>query len=338
MTGIKILATGKCLPKTKVTNDDLSKIVDTSDEWIKKRTGMSVRYHAKEETMLDLAVGAADEAIKKAQRGENLSNATIDQQSENQCNSANLQVEEPTTFDISDIGVVVVATISSDNFTPSTACLLQEPLGLKKDIIAIDVNAACSGFVFGLETMRGLLMSTGAKAGLIVAAEVLSKKMDMTDRGTCVLFGDGAAAAVVTLDDSLCSTITGVESDQEMINCKAPDGKIKMDGQGTYKFAVATVPGLIQDAISKAGLEVADIDHFILHQANLRIIDSIATKLGAPIEKFEINIDKYGNTSAVSVGLVLADANEAGVLKRGDKILICAFGAGKTYGATVFTW
>lgn len=310
MTGIRILSTGKCVPSKVVTNDDLSKIVDTSDQWIKQRTGMQIRRHVTdEEGTTFLATNAAKEAIEKS----------------------GLAAE--------DIGVVVVATLSADNFAPSTAALLQKNLGLKKEIIAFDLNAACSGFIFGLETVRGLLMSTKAKAALLVGVESLSKKLDMTDRGTCVLFGDGAAACVITLrENTVYRTITGVQSDDKMITCKVPDGKITMDGQGTYKFAVATVPGLIADTISKAGLTPDDVDYYVLHQANLRIIESIAAKLNQPIEKFVVNIEKYGNTSAASVGLALDEAVKAGTFRSGDKILICAFGAGKTYGATVIEW
>ena len=309
MTGCKIVATGKAVPENVVTNDDLSKIVETSDEWIKKRTGMSVRHHVtSEENTTSLSLEAASQALSKS------------------------------GLDKDDIDVVVVATLSADNYCPSTAALLQSKLGLKTDIIAIDVNAACSGFLFGLETMRGLLMARGGKAGILVGVETLSKKLDMTDRGTCVLFGDGAAACVVELADSPYTCITGVQSDPEMIYCHVPDGKIHMDGQGTYKFAVATVPGLIRDTLDAAGLEVGEIDHFILHQANLRIIESIAQKLGTDMNRFVVNIEKYGNTSAASVGLALSDADDAGLIKRGDKVLLCAFGAGRTWACTILTW
>ncbi len=308
--GIRIISTGKALPKGQVTNEDLSRIVDTNDEWIYQRTGMKVRHHVSEaETALSLAIQAASVAILHG----------------------NINPE--------DIGVVVVATLSADNFTPSTAALLQEKLGLSQDIIAIDLNAACSGFVFGLETLRSLLLTRGAKYGLLVGVEVLSKKLDMTDRGTCVLFGDGAGAALVEIcDKAPYEIITGVEGDWNMIHCTAPDGKISMDGQATYKFAVAKVPGLIEDVVSKAGKKMDDIDLFLLHQANLRIIESVAKKLKQPMDKFVVNIEKYGNTSAASLGLALADAEEEGLLKRGDKIVLCAFGAGRTWGAIYMEW
>ena len=306
MTGIRILATGKAVPKKEVTNDDMAKIVDTSDEWIKQRTGMSVRHHVSDgENHTMLAEQAARAAIEKS------------------------------GIDKEDVGVVIVCTVSADYYSPSAACLIQGRLGLKKDIIAFDLGAGCSGFVFGLETMRALMMARNAKYGLIIGAEVLSKKMDMTDRGTCVLFGDGAAAAVVELSDKLYTSVIGVDGDEEMINIKTPNGYIHMDGQGTYKFAVATVPKVIEQVVKDAGLTYDDIDYYVMHQANLRIIESIAKKVKQPMDKFIVNIEKYGNTSAASVGLALDEAFEEGRFKPGDKVLICAFGAGRTWGAVV---
>ena len=306
MTGIKIISTGACAPKKVVTNDDLAKIVDTSDEWISQRTGMSERHYVSEnENHTWLAEMAARQAVERA----------------------GIAKEE--------IGVVIVCTVSSDYFSPSTACLIQGRLGLSNDIIALDVGAGCSGFIFGMETIRSLMMARNAKYGLIIGAEVLSKKMDMTDRSTCVLFGDGAAAAVVQLSDSMYESVIGVDGDEEMIHIKSPNGLIHMDGQGTYKFAVATVPKVIEKVVKKAGLNYDDIDHFIFHQANLRIIESIARKINQPMEKFVVNIHKYGNTSAASVGLALDEAVAKGEIKTGEKILMCAFGAGRTWGSII---
>jgi 3-oxoacyl-[acyl-carrier-protein] synthase-3 len=309
MTGIRILGTGAYAPKKLVSNDDLAQIVETSDEWIKQRTGMSVRHYvAGDENHTYLAEMAAKEAIE---------NAGINKD---------------------DIGVVVVCTVSADYFSPSAACLIQGRLGLSNDIIAIDIGAGCSGFIFGMETIRALMMARNAKYGLLIGAEVLSKKMDMTDRSTCVLFGDGAAAVVVEPADSLYSSVIGVDGDEEMINIKSPDGYIHMDGQGTYKFAVATVPKVIEQAVNKANLTYDEIDYFVLHQANLRIIESIAKKVKQPMDKFVVNIEKYGNTSAASVGLALDEAVKGGKIRKGDKVLMCAFGAGRTWGAAVVEW
>jgi 3-oxoacyl-[acyl-carrier-protein] synthase-3 len=306
MTGIKIIATGAQAPSKKVSNDDLAKIVETSDEWISQRTGMSVRHHVSgEENHTWLAEQAARQAIERA------------------------------GIDKNQIGVVVVCTVSADYFSPSCACIIQGRLGLSQDIIAMDIGAGCSGFIFGLETIRALMMARENKYGLIIGAEVLSKKMDMTDRGTCVLFGDGAAAAVVALSDTKYTSVIGVDGDEEMINIKSPDGFIHMDGQGTYKFAVATVPKVIEQVVQKAGMTYDDIDFFVLHQANLRIIESIAKKVKQPMDKFVVNIEKYGNTSAASVGLALDEALSAGRIRKGDKVLMCAFGAGRTWGAVI---
>ena len=306
MTGIKIIATGAQAPSKKVSNDDLAKIVETSDEWISQRTGMSVRHHVSgEENHTWLAEQAARQAIERA------------------------------GIDKNQIGVVVVCTVSADYFSPSCACIIQGRLGLSQDIIAMDIGAGCSGFIFGLETIRALMMARENKYGLIIGAEVLSKKMDMTDRGTCVLFGDGAAAAVVALSDTKYTSVIGVDGDEEMINIKSPDGYIHMDGQGTYKFAVATVPKVIEQVVQKAGMTYDDIDFFVLHQANLRIIESIAKKVKQPMDKFVVNIEKYGNTSAASVGLALDEALSAGRIRKGDKVLMCAFGAGRTWGAVI---
>ena len=306
MTGIKILATGAKTPSKVVSNDDLAKIVETSDEWISQRTGMSERHYVSgNENHTELAEMAARQAIERA----------------------NIPKEK--------IGVVLVCTVSADYFSPSCACIIQGRLGLGNDVIAMDISAGCSGFIFGLETIRALMMVRNAQYGLIVGAEVLSKKMDMSDRSTCVLFGDGAAAAVVELSDNNYYSVIGVDGDEEMINIKSPDGFIHMDGQATYKFAVATVPKVIEQVVTKAGLNYDDIDHFVLHQANLRIIESIAKKLKQPMEKFVVNIEKYGNTSAASVGLALDEAISAGRIRKGDKVLMCAFGAGRTWGAIV---
>lgn len=306
MTGIRIIATGAQAPSKIVSNDDLAKIVETSDEWISQRTGMSLRRHVTgDENHTWLAEMAARKAIEKA----------------------GIPKEK--------IGVVIVCTVSADYFSPSCACLIQGRLGLSNDIIAMDIGAGCSGFIFGLETIRALMMARNSEYGLIIGAEVLSKKMDMTDRGTCVLFGDGAAAAVVELADNSYTSVIGVSGDEEMINIKSPDGFIHMDGQGTYKFAVATVPKVIEQVVEKAGLTYDEIDHFVLHQANLRIIESIAKKVKQPMDKFVVNIDKYGNTSAASVGLALDEALADGRIHKCDKVLMCAFGAGKTWGAVV---
>lgn len=310
MKGLKIIATGGFAPEKIVTNEDLSKIVETSDEWITARTGMKKRHFCEgDEGNVFMATKAGAQALERA------------------------------GIDKDEIGAVVVATFSGDYFVPSTACLVQKELGLGDDMICFDLNAACSGFMFGLETTRGLLLQSEKKYALLIASEVVSKKLDMTDRGTCILFGDGAGAAVLTLDDeAVYTSIMGCHGDAEMINCPSGEDtnrKVFMDGQGTYKFAVRTVPGLLKDTIEKAGLRIEDIDGFILHQANIRIIDSVAKTIGVPKEKFFVNIDEYGNTSAASVALALNQAMEEGWCKDKKRLLLAGFGAGKTWGAAV---
>lgn len=310
MAGIKILGTGKYVPEKIITNDDWAKLVDTSDEWIVQRTGMKERHFAADdETTTSMGTAAVKAAIEDA------------------------------GIDPNEIGALVVATVSADNYSPSDACLIQRNLGLRDNMIAFDISAGCSGFVFGLETMRGLLMSGGFKYGVLVASEILSRKMDKTDRSTCVLFGDGAAAAIVALDDnSEYYSCIGVHGDDELIKVPTPNGPIFMDGQATYKFAVSSVPKLVNDVMEKAGVTPDDIDMYILHQANLRIIEAVQKRLKQPDEKYYINIDKYGNTSAASVALAMDEAKKAGKLKPGMKVLIAGFGAGKTYGAAIFEW
>lgn len=310
MKGLHIIATGHYAPNRIVTNDDLSKIVDTTDEWITTRTGMKKRHFCSEkDSNVTLAVAAAIRAIAK------------------------------TDIDVNEIGAVVAATFSGDYLVPSAACLLQKELELSDDIICFDLNAACSGFVFGLETMRGLLMQSEKKYGLLVGSECISRHLDMTDRSSCILFGDGAGAALVELDDSRTYTsLFGCHGDLDVINCTNKVGEqslIHMEGQATYKFAVTTVPKLIEGVVKKAGLTLEDIDVFICHQANARIVDAVARHLKQPKEKFFMNLQEYANTSAASLAIALSDAIDSGFCKRGQKLLLAGFGAGKTWGAVV---
>jgi 3-oxoacyl-[acyl-carrier-protein] synthase-3 len=305
-----VVAAGKAAPSHIMTNDDLSRIVDTSDEWIRTRTGMERRHFCGEgESNTSIAAEAAAKAIQKAQIAPE------------------------------DIGALVVATLSADNFAPSTACLVQQALGLSDEMICFDLNAACSGFLFGLETVRGLLLQSEKPYAVLVGSEVLSKKLDMTDRGTCVLFGDGAGAVVLTLDETrIYTSRIGCHGDDAMICCPAgeeTDRKIRMDGQATYKFAVRTVPGLVRDVADQAQVALEDIDVFLLHQANARIIDAVAKTLKQPREKFFMNIGEYGNTSAASVAIALCDAMEQGRVGDRKKVLLAGFGAGRTWGAAV---
>lgn len=318
---IKIIGTGRCLPGNIVTNDDLSKIMDTSDEWIASRTGIRKRHIAKEETTATMSAEAAKRALQQS----------------------GLSPEE--------IDLIIVGTITGDYVTPSTACEVQRLIGAD-NAVAFDINAACSGFMFALNTAYVYLQSGIYKNALIIGAETLSKIMDWNDRSTSVLFGDGAGAAVVTKGDTgLLSFTQGSDGAKGMVlACKNRSnnnplistskelGYTYMDGQEVYKFAVSKVPESIRKVLAEANLEPDDIAYFILHQANIRIIQSVAKRLKVSEEKFPISLDHCGNISAGSVPILLDEVNEKGMLKKGDKIVMAGFGAGLTWSACVMEW
>lgn len=318
----RICGTGSALPKRIVTNDDLSKIMDTSDEWIKSRTGIGARHIATEETLTDLAFHASLQALEEA----------------------GALPEE--------LDMILAATLSPDNVFPSLSCELQRELGAV-NAVAFDINAACSGFLFALQTADVYIKSGRYKNILVVGGEILSKMMDWNDRSTCVLFGDGAGAALVKADRE-CG-ILGISqgsdgSKSQALTCenrKINNPYMKnstdlsytnMNGQEVYKFAVRTVPKAILEALGEAGLTVSDIDLFILHQANIRIIESVAKRLKVPMEKFPTNLQECGNISAGSVPVLLDEINRAGRIKKGDKIVLAGFGGGLTWGAAVLEW
>lgn len=322
---IKIIGTGSALPKKIVTNDDLSKIMDTSDEWIKSRTGIESRHLAVEETTTSMSVEAAEQALKNA--GINAEN----------------------------VDMIIAATISADKVIPGLACEVQSAIGAKH-AVAFDLNAACSGFLFSLNTAEMYLRSGVYKTALVIGAEVLSKMMDWNDRSTCVLFGDGAGAAVLQAQDGdgkegILAMIQGTDGARgEVLACENrpvnnPYQKndtgidyVHMNGQEVYKFAVKTVPEAISQAVEKAGLSLDEVDYFILHQANYRIIEAVAKRLAQPMEKFPTNLQECGNISAASVPILLDKVCNHGIINKGDKIVLAGFGAGLTWGATVLTW
>lgn len=238
-------------------------------------------------------------------------------------------------IDRAQIGAVLVATFATDQYVPSCAAMLQEKLGLSEDVIAYDLNAACSGFMFGLETVRGLLQVMDQPYALLIGCEALSRKLDMTDRSTCILFGDGAGAALVAQADTPMEMICRTRGDITKI---LVDTKVHMDGQGVYKFAIKEVPKLILDTLDRAGIAPDEVDHYICHQANARIIRSIAGSLRQPEEKFYCNLEEYGNTSAASVPIALAEMHAKGLLHRGERIVMAGFGAGLTWGAATMIW
>lgn len=323
---IKICGTGSYLPAHRVTNDDLSKIMDTSDEWIRSRTGIESRHLVTDETTTSMSVEAAKNAMEQA----------------------NVSAEE--------IDLIIAATISQDYVIPTLACEVQRELGAKK-AVAFDIGAACSGFLFALNTAYSYLKSGQYQTALILGAETLSKMMDWEDRSTCVLFGDGAGAAIVRNQKEkggigIESLLQGSDGAKGMVlACKGRPVQnpyvetkeqrmsyVTMDGQEVYKFAVRTVPKVVKSAVEKAGLSLDEIDYFVLHQANIRIIESVAKHLHQPMEKFPTNLQECGNISAASVPILLDNINRKGLLKKGDRIVLAGFGAGLTWGAAVLTW
>ena len=311
MNGIKLRGTGRCVPANVVTNDDLAKLVDTSDEWITARTGIRSRYRCGAETHAELCAAAARAALKRA------------------------------GVSPSEIGACIVATVSADTVVPSAACMLQRALGLPEDTPCFDLNAACTGFVYALHTMECLLNAAPRKFGLVVGAEALSKVVDWTDRSTCILFGDGAAAAVVECREGWPSigAVLGSRGDDALLRLpglgRSEPNVLTMEGTQVFKFAVETVPACMDAVLAKSGLTVDDIDFFVFHQANARIIDLAVRKYRIPPEKYYKNIDRYGNTAAASVPLVLSELEEQGRIGSGSRLLTVAFGGGLTWGGAV---
>lgn len=311
---IRILGTGSYLAEKEVSNDELAKYVDTSDEWISSRTGIKNRRIAVKETTTSMAAEAAERALEMA--GKSAENVEL----------------------------IVLATVTPDYYTPSGACQVQAAIGADK-AIAFDVNAACSGFVFALNVAKMYIETGFVKNALVIGSETLSKILDWNDRGTCVLFGDGAGAAYIEESDKgIISIVQGSIGKKGMVlNCESRKTNnifvkdeinhdyLYMDGQEVYKFAVRQCPKCLQEALDKAGMTVDDVDYFVLHQANVRIIESVAKRLKAPLEKFPTTLDYTGNMSAASVPVLLDQLVREHGLKRGDKIAMSAFGAGLTY-------
>ena len=310
----RIIGTGSCLPVNIISNDQLATIVDTSDEWISSRTGIKNRRVAEWET----GAGMASEAAKRA-----LENAGVS---------------------TDEIELIIVATCTADMQFPSTACMVQKEIGAKH-AVAFDLSAACSGFLFALNTVHAYFTAGIYKKALIIGTEVLSKLVDWSDRSTCVLFGDGAGAAVVEASDiGLEGFVQHADGEKgEVLTCAGANrtenpAYIHMVGQEVFKFAVKKVPECIQEVLEITGTEKEDIRWYLLHQANSRIIQSAAKRLKEPEEKFPMNMDQYGNTSAASIPILLDEMNRRGKLKRGDRLMMSGFGAGLTWGAAQIVW
>ena len=311
MNGIKIRGTGHCAPEHIVTNDDIAKIVDTSDEWITSRTGIQRRHHCTTENHTSLCVNAARAAMEKS----------------------GVAPE--------DIGACIVATLSADTAVPASACMVQKALGLPTDIPCFDLNAACTGFLFALHTMECLLNASPRKFGLVVGGEYLSRLINWEDRGTCILFGDGAGAAVVECREGWPSigAVMGTQGDDELLNVPGmkmdKPSLIAMDGTKVFKFAVETVPKCMDQVLRKHNCAVEDVDFFVFHQANARIIDLVVRKYHIPPEKYYKNVAEYGNTSAASIPLVLSELQEQGKIGPGSRVLAVGFGGGLTWGGAM---
>lgn len=326
MQSIGIKGMGYYVPENVFTNFDFEKIIDTSDEWIRTRTGIiERRFASKDQATSDLATEASLKAIK---------NAKINKE---------------------DVDMIILATTTADYIAQGAACIIQNKLGLKK-IPCFDLNAACTGFIYGLEVAYSLVKSDLYKNILVIGAETLSRIVDMQNRNTCVLFGDGAAAAIVGEVEKgygFLGFSIGAEGEDNMI-LKVPAGGSKkpnneetiknrenfviMKGQDVFKFAVSTLPKVTSDALEKAKLKVNDLSMVFPHQANLRIIESAAKRMKFPLEKFYMNLSRYGNTSSASVGIALGEAIEKGLVKKGDNIALTGFGGGLTYGSTIIKW
>ena len=320
MYGVKCLGVGKALPKYCMTNEAMSKIVDTSDEWITSRTGIKQRYLSTGESTTDLAVTAAKVAIEKAH------------------------------INASDIDMIIVATITPDYVMPSVACRVQAAIGAEH-ATAFDITAACSGFLYGAKIATDAIKVGSAAYVLVIGAEVLSKTIDWSDRGTCVLFGDGAGAAIFSKHHknhiiNIYTESNGVGGDvltlpgTSLKNCvvqKEPlSPYMQMDGRAVYKFATTVVPNSIERVLEGTPYALEDIRYFILHQANSRIMDSVAKKIGVPSERFFKNLNHYGNTSSASIPMALYDVSQQ--LNPGDVIVLSGFGGGLTWGSMLLTW
>ena len=308
MKGLKIVATGRCLPERVVTNQDMCKIVETSDEWIVTRTGVRERHHVTTEKTEDLAYEAARLALQKA-------GISKDQ-----------------------LCGCVVCTVSPDAVAPTVASATQARLGLPDDLPCFDMNAGCSGFIYGMQLCRGLLLQDERPYVLLIGAESLSQVTDFQDRSTCILFGDGAGAAVLTLDDNrIYAGIQGARGETIITIGGDRDKRplIHMDGQAVFRFAVESFVRAATTLTQRTGLTLDQIDWFIPHQANRRIVEAAAKHLKQPMEKFYLNIDRYGNTSAASIPIAMDEMQEKGILHRGQKLLCAAFGSGLTWGGAL---
>jgi 3-oxoacyl-[acyl-carrier-protein] synthase-3 len=319
VTFSRIIGTGSYLPEEVITNADLERMVDTSDSWIRDRTGIRERRRAaKGQTTCDLAEAAARNALDAA------------------------------CIDAEDIDLIILATTTPDHIFPSTSSKLQERLG-GRGYPAFDVQAVCSGFIYGLDIADRFLRTGGARRALIIGAETFTRIIDWTDRGTCILFGDGAGAVVVEVSDEpgiLSSLLRADGRYREYLWVPAgvAEGEqrerayVEMKGNEVFKWAVNNLSRIVDEALEGSGLTRDDIDWLVPHQANIRILAATARKLGMSMDKVVVTVDRHGNTSAASVPLAFDEAVRDGRIKRGDLVLMEAFGGGFTWGATLLRY
>ena len=330
MIRTRIIGTGSYVPPDILTNDNLSEMVDTSDEWIKTRTGICNRHIAKDMDNADMAYNAARNAVEDAR------------------------------IEASKIGLIIVATSTPDYAFPNQASLVQEKLKAV-NAMCFDVSAACSGFITALDIAASMLKTGSYKYALVIGSEKMSEIVNWKDRSVCVLFGDGAGAVVLKAVDNNTEDDTGVSAGHErgiidsniyndgtgasvltggrrFSDSCSTDMFIHMDGQEVFKFAVKSVPTAIQTLLHNNNMNVDDVDKFILHQANVRIIESVAKRLKADKEKFPVNLNEYGNTSSASIPILLDELNRNGSLKQGEKLVLAGFGAGLSWGSILLVW
>ncbi|HIX64399.1 MAG TPA: ketoacyl-ACP synthase III [Candidatus Mediterraneibacter colneyensis] len=316
----KICGTGSYVPPHVMDNDDLAKIVDTNDEWIRERTGIGKRHIIEEETTSYMAGQAALRAV------------------------------EQSGIDPEEIDMILVATSSSETIFPCAACEVQRTIGATH-AVGYDLNAACTGFVLAFNTAQAYISAGFCRTVMVIGADSMSTLIDWTDRGTCILFGDGAGAVILRAQDGnpVCMAahsdgkkgpaLTQLSRHRKgWENEQNKESYIHMDGQGVFKFAVRKVPEIIEEVLEKAELKLDDIDYFVLHQANRRIIEAAAKRLKVSMDRFPVNLEEYANTSAATVPILLDELNRDGRFREGQKIMLAGFGAGLTWAACLFEW
>ena len=326
MSGI-ICGTGSYVPPYSMDNNDIAKLVETSDEWIRERTGVVRRHIIQEETTVSMAARAGQSALE----------------------NAGIKPEE--------VDLILVSTISSNVILPCAACEVQRELGAV-NATCFDLNAACTGFLLGYNTAAAYLEAGVYQTALVIGSESLSNLTNWKDRSTCILFGDGAGAAVIQRGEGrhylpvthsngakggalTCKSRhdhNGLTRHQEVETLADPEYFMQMDGQAVFKFAVRSVPQAVEEVLEANRVKKEEISCYILHQANRRIVEAVAKRLGEPLEKFPMNLQEYGNTSSASIPILLDEQNRSGKLKKGDRIVLAGFGAGLSWGASILDW